>query len=142
VNNNYSKLILTAADYKCVLSVPTQSGVKTFNLVTLQEVGWRIKRDIETIYQVGINTPYGIQSHNVSYEGYALLQAGELLSILALSGLSETTQIQGAVLAIAGAVGGFSRSFGGINFSAEEFTLRARDKDSKINAPFVAASVT
>ena len=90
---------------------------------------------------MGTTQPIGNKRNGVGYEGRFSMQAGEMFSVLALCGLAEATQIEGATLGIAAVVGAFTRTFGSVNINTEDFSTRAKDKESKIDLTFDALSV-
>lgn len=138
-NINLNGLVVSAADYKIVLIIPTPSGNKTFPLQTVQEISWSIKKDSELVYAVGSQEPIANKSNGKSYEGRLSLQAGEAFAILALCGLPDMTEINEATLAIASiAPGGIVKTFQSLNINSEDFSTRAKDKDSRIDTNFTA----
>jgi hypothetical protein len=138
---NLNKLVITAADYKVILIVPTANGSVTFTVLTLANIGWDIKRDSELIYAVGDTGAIANKSNGVAYTGKLNMQAGEMGAILALCGFTETTEIQGATLGITSLTGGISRTFDGLNFNSENLDIKAKDKESLISTDWTALTV-
>lgn len=138
---NLNQLVLTAADYKSILIVPTANGSKTFILLTLANIGWDIKRDSELVYAVGNTDAVANKSNGVGLTGKLNIQAGEMTQVLGVCGFVETTQIQGATLAITSLTGGLSRVFDGLNFNSENLDIKAKDKESLISTDWTALTV-
>ena len=138
---DFNSLIITAADYKVVLSIPVLSGKKRFPLLTLSDISWSIKVNGEIVYAIGNRQPIANPNNEESYEGKLSMQSGEFFSILAFCGLANSTEIQGATLGIAATGGAFTRTFGNVNILSEEFQTKAGDKQSKIDISFNALSI-
>lgn len=138
-----SALIMNAADYKISVDVPN-ALTGNFNLYvfgTIQEIGYDIEVEDETIYAVGTVTPIAEESNAKSYKGKLTAEAGEINAILGLTGKNDATSVQGATLGIIGIKGGFARVFTGVNFNTESLNIKAKDKHTPITINWKGLSV-
>lgn len=135
---NLNQLILTAADYKCVLIVNNI----TFNLLTLESISWSNAREEETIYAIGDDEPIGQKRNAVKYSGKLSMQFGELNAVLQLAGYREATQLTDATLAITAVRGGVSRVYSGLSINTEGVDVKAKDKQTIANLDWNALSIT
>lgn len=134
-----NKLVYTAADYKIIMIVP---GAGSFPLQTCETMNTSIQREEETIYAIGVEEPIAAKRNAVKYSGKLSIQAGEANAILQIAGLNEVTQIANATLAITALVGGFSRTYSGVNINTENLDVKAKDKQTMIQMDWTAVAVS
>lgn len=127
---NLNTLILTAADYKVILRVPTAKGILTFTLLTPNMLKYTDAVEGEYSYAIGSTEPIGNKTNSASYKGSLSIQVGELLSILALCGFSSGIQIKDATLAIAALVGGFNKVYTNLNILSDGGDVAAKAKET------------
>lgn len=133
-----NKLVLTASDYKVLLIIPNGG---TFPLKTVDSFSWNNAAEEESIYVIGERDPQANKQNAVKRTGKMTMQVGELSAILMSVGLLEATQITGATLAITALVGGFQRTYSGMNINTESVDVKAKDKQSIVNLDWSALSV-
>lgn len=140
---NLNKLAINAAQYTVNFIIPVSSSLSlTFSLLTLTDISYSIKKSSELLYAVGSKTPIANPSNQEGYEGKLSMQAGELLSILDDCGFVNATEIEGATLGIHADNGTYSKVFGSVSILSEALSVKAGDKDSKIDLDFNALSVS
>lgn len=130
---NLNQLILSAAQYETVLNI---SGGGTYLLETAESVSWTETSEGETIYAIGHEDPIGEKSNANKYGGKITFQVGEMNAILQLEGLQSMIRVRGANIAITGIVGGFEKSFLGVNINSANVDLKRKDKESLVNCDF------
>lgn len=138
---NLNKIIITAADYKVLLIIPTLTGSKTFPVATAETVEWTDARENEDIYAIGEEDPIGNKSNGNNYKGKFTIQNGEMNVILQICGFVTGIQITGATLAISALVGGFSKVYSGMNINTQNVSIKAKDKQSMADCDWSALSV-
>lgn len=133
--NNLTVLVLTGADFKVLVDVPKQSGAGTvaYQIMTGIELSYDIEVEDESVYAIGTKYPIAEESNAKSYKGKLSLQTGELNAIVSLAGLNDATDLKGCTLAITAIQGGFARVFTSVNFNSENFSVKAKDKQTPIS---------
>lgn len=133
-----NQLILTGAQYKAILIIP---GGGSYPFKTLETISWSETSEGETIYAVGEEDPIGEKSNNNKYGGKFTAQNGEMSAICAIEGIVSPIRIRNAIIAITALVGGFSKTFTGININSATVDVKRKDKETLINCDFAALSV-
>ena len=135
-----NNLVITAADYKVVLTLNNNA---TIVLQTLQSISMSGKRESEVIHAIGQQEPIAQKRNNASFSGKLEMQVGEFVSkVLTAGGLSEGTQIEGATLAITSLnVAGLQRVYSELNIDTESIDIKAKDKQSIVSLDWNAISV-
>lgn len=139
---NLNQLIITSADYKIILIVPTANGSKAFPLLTVDSIDWEDAREQEFIHAVGSEDPIGNKSNARTYSGKLSLEVGESNVILSACGFNSATQISGATLAITSIVGAYSKVYNSVNINRDASGTKAKDKSSLTAWDFSAVSLT
>lgn len=126
---NLNQLVLTGADYKLLVDVPTPvGGFTSFVIKTAESLSYEVQVEDESVHAVGTIYPIAEKSNAKSYRGTLVIQMGELNAILLLLGLNDATQLKGCTLAITAVQGAYARVFNNVNFNTERNTIRAKDK--------------
>lgn len=134
---NYNQLIYTSADYKIILSFNSIP----YPLFTLNSFDENIKVEDETIYAIGEIDPIGEKYNGRQYSGKLELQAGEVNAILIANGFADITQIRGAKISITSLDGLITRTYSGVNFIGSDFSIKAKDKDSRVSVNWKAVGL-
>lgn len=135
---NLDKLVITAAEFKVCLVLP---GRGSYVLLTLESIGQTISRSEEQIYAVGEEDAIANKRNEKKVAGKMNIQVGEISAILQLAGYQESTQIEGATLAITSIIGAFARTYAGMNINTENIDIKAKDKQTMAMLDFTALSV-
>jgi len=131
------KLIFTGAEWKIFLA--TSTG-KTHPLLTVDSIDMNISVEQEDIHAVGDEDPIGNKTNARKYAGKISMQAGEIMSITALEGLSDAARIRGATLACAAIRGGFNRTFRNVNITTENMTIARKAKETLVTMDISATA--
>lgn len=135
---NYNDLIFTAADYTFWLQI---SGGGNYKLKTLDSVDLNVSVEEELIYAVSEVNAIGNKKNAKKVTGKFSMQAGEILSMLALEGLGDATDITDAILAMVPIRGGFTRTLTNLNVNTESTQIKRRDKESLTSMDFTALAM-
>jgi len=139
---NLNQLIITSADYKIILIVPTATGSKTFPLLTVDSIDWEDASENEDIYAVGSEDPIGNKSNANKYSGKISLEVGESNALLQICGFNSAIRIRNATLAITAIVGGYAKVYNAVNINRDASGTKAKDKSSMTAWDFNAVSLT
>jgi hypothetical protein len=123
-------LVLTAADYNTVISIPTSIGKVRYLLLTSSELTYDVAVEGEYSYAIGSNEPYANKTNAKSYKINWTMQAGELNAILQLCGFRSAVDIQGATVTIAALVGAFVMTFKNVNILGDSGSITAKGKET------------
>jgi hypothetical protein len=133
-------LVITAAEYKCVMILPNNVSVI---LTTLQGIDMNGKRESEPIHAIGQQDPIAQKRNNASYSGKLDIQLGEWTKVLTLAGIIEGTQIENATLAITSVnPNGIQRVYNGLNIDGEGISIKAKDKQTVVSLDWNALNVS
>ena len=134
-----NNLIITAAEYKCILTL--NNSLSTI-LMTIESISMAGDRETETIYAVGNTKPIGEKRNAATFSGNLSLQAGEFQQILRLAGLVEGTEIENATLAVVSLNAfGMKRVYKGLNINGESIDIKNKDKQTLVSLKWNAVDV-
>jgi hypothetical protein len=138
--NLAEELVIPASEYKTLL---TLNNGATFIIITAETVSMNATRESETIHAIGQQEPIANKRNNAKFSGAISLQAGEIATILKAAGLVESTQIEGATLAVTSLNAlGIQRVYNGVNFNDEGLDIKSKDKQSIVSIKWEALSVS
>lgn len=132
--------VFSAADFKIILTL--NNGVSRIILTSLG-VDMSTEREAETIYAIGQSEPIAEKRNAAKFSGSLEFQVGEMVQMLATSGLKEATEIEGAQLSIISLTGTppFARVYSYVNINGESISIKAKDKDSKASLKWSARAL-
>lgn len=127
---NLNVLVLTAADYNTIITIPTSFGKVRYLFLTNSELNYDVAVEGEYSYAIGSNEPIANKTNGKSYKIGWSLQSGELNAILQLCGFKSAVDIQGATVTIAALVGAFVLTFKNVNILGDSGSITAKGKET------------
>lgn len=124
---NYNSLILTGADWKVWVVLSTG---QSFPLNTIESISMDVDIEEELIYAVGDENAIGNKQNARRCSGKLSAQAGEILSLLALTGIPDATRITDATVVCAAVRGGFVKLLRGANFNTDNTDISRKSKET------------